>query len=68
MDRQEKEAGEKQRKKQHSFQSRGGNMSVGYNLLSFEYYDDNKGQQQKSLDAKKQEKVAARCNNLVNNS
>ena len=42
-------------------------MSVGYNLLSFEYYDDNKGQQQKSVDEKKQGRMAARCNNLIIN-
>ena len=36
-----------------SYQNRGANKSVGYNMLNFEYYDDNKGQLQKSIDGQK---------------
>ena len=42
--------------------------SRGYNLLSFEYYDNPKGNQQKSVDARQDKTRLARMGNIISNA
>ena len=57
----------RQETKQDQFKSRGGNNSVGYNFINFEYSDNIKGEQQQRLDGIRKKRIQERCNNIVRN-